>query len=204
MLVSPRHKFIFLSNHKCASTSIIGALKPHCAFVAESDHRLRHTKYREFQQFILPFLEHRLGPEVSDYKIYCLFREPTDWLYSWYRFRSRPKLQGEKERYTGGMAWQDFLAEALEPRPAPFATVGRQAAFVTGLDGKTEGLTLFAFEALESFWCDVSGRVGRALDLPRLNMSPKRDETAPSDADRARCRQVLAEEYAIYDGLVNS
>lgn len=204
MLISVKHKFVFLSNHKCASSSIISSLKDHSDAVLGNHFRLRHTPYSDFERFVLPFLEHRIGPEVHDYPVYALFRDPTDWLFSWYRFRSRANIQAKDhprhEFYTGNVSWAAFLDEVASPKPRPFAHLGRQSHFVLAQDRKTIGPTLFRYENIDQLWATLCDHVGEPLELRRYNVSPP-SEHAPNDADRERCRLLLADDYRIYDAI---
>lgn len=204
MLVSTRYKFVFLSNQKCASSSLVRSLSQFGDVLLETDHRLRHTSYSEYQQYILPLLIKKVGEEVEDYKIYCLFREPLDWLFSWYRFRTRKEIAHDTApdhwEYTGGMTWTAFLDEALKRKPAQFANVGCQHEFVEGTDGSLKGLTLFRYDDLNRFLDCMIDRVGREFEVYNWNVSPQ-VASSPSEADYERCRAGLAADYRIYDSI---
>lgn len=207
MLISVKHKFVFLSNQKCASSSIIKSLKDHSDAVLGNHFRLRHTPYADYEQFVLPFLQHRVGPEVVDYPVYTLFREPTDWLFSWYKFRRRHKIEAEDHPrhhlYTGDISWAEFLQEVASPKPRPFAKVGRQAKFVLASDQKTVGPTLFRYENIDQLWSTLCAHVGKPLVLERRNVSPPSDQ-APNAEDQKLCRAILADDYRIYDAILSA
>ncbi len=205
MLVSTRYKFVFLSNRKCASSSLVRSLSPFCDIVMEHDHRLRHTSYSEFQRHILPFLVEKIGPEAEEYDVYCLFREPVDWLYSWYRFRTRkgisPEVVPDHWEYTGNMSWGSFLGEALKPKAAQFAKFGgRQHMFVEGVNGSTKGLTLFRYDDFADFLNHMAEKIGEELEVVNFNVSPELAE-GPCEEDYQRCRIALAADYRIYDAI---
>lgn len=198
MLVSTQHRFVFLANHKCASSSIAAALGPYCNLFAERDYRLRHANFAHYQQFILPFLEAMVGAEVREYKVYCLFREPVDWLFSWYRFRMREELVSEQMKYTGNIDWRVFMEEAFKERAAPYANLPAQHRFVKGLDGTADGLTIFRYDEIDLFVDALTRQIGEPLKIYNWNVSPVLD-FRPSEKDRKRCRDELVEDYAVYD-----
>lgn len=205
MLISTRHKFVFLANRKCASSSLVHSLQPYSDVVMDADHRLRHTSFSEYQRHIKPFLTEKIGDEVDEYSIFCLFREPTDWLYSWYRFRTRPEIAPDVApdhwEYTGDMSWAAFLDEALKLKPALFANFGgRQYEFIEGLDGSSEGLTLFRYDQMDRFLDRMKQQVEQDFDLVEWNVSPSLDG-GPTPDDIARCRVELAADYRVYDGI---
>ncbi len=170
----------------------------------EHDHRLRHTSYSEYQRHILPFLVEKVGPEAEEYTVYCLFREPVDWLHSWYRFRTRreisPEVIPDHWEYTGNMSWGSFLNEALKPKPAQFANLDRQHDFVEGADGSTKGLTLFRYDDFAGFLGHMAEKIGEELEVVNFNVSPEAAE-GPSEEDYQRCRIELAADYRIYDAI---
>lgn len=204
MLVSTKHKFVFLSNRKCASSSLVHSLRPFCSVAMDTDHRVRHTNYSEYQEYLLPYLRQKIGDEVMDYQVFCLFREPLDWIYSWYRFRCReaisPAAQPGHWEWAGDMSWPEYLAETMAKKPARCARIGVQSRFVTGLNGGQEGLTLFRFDELEAFIDHISGLVGHAVDLVHYNVSPTAD-AQPTDRDMKKVRRKLKEEFALYDAI---
>src|SRR5260370_33028597 len=93
MLISIKHKFVFICVPKCASTSIETALKQHANIVLGGVPRLKHTTYAEYRQYLLPFFAMKIGTSIESCQPVALFREPIDWLFSWYSFRSRTDLQ---------------------------------------------------------------------------------------------------------------
>ena len=204
MIVSTKHRFVFLSNRKCASSSLVHSLQKHSGMIAQTDQRLRHTNFREYRDHIKPWLEARTGENTDDYKIYCLFREPTEWLFSWYRFRQRkeisPEVQPDHWEYTGNMTWQDFLdGYFTDPRPK-FARVGTQANFVMDGKGHIGPNALYAFDRMPEMIADIEDRIGEELDIVEYNVSPK-TTTALTPEDYAYCKERLKRDYAVYNSL---
>ncbi len=204
MLVSTKHKFAFLSNRKCASSSLIESLGPYCDITMGRDHRLRHLSFGDYQKHVLPLLVEKVGGEARDYQVFCLFREPVDWLFSWYRFRTReeisPTVTPNHWEYTGNISWSEFLDECLKERPAAFADLPPQHHFVQGMDGTSDGLTIFPYEEFDRFLEAISARIGEPVDVVNWNVSPKLQD-GPTKADYRRCRKALAADYQIYDAI---
>lgn len=204
MLVSTEHKFVFLSNRKCASSSLVHSLKPYCSVVFESDQRVRHTNFKEYRKYILPFLKHKVGDEVKGYDVFCLFREPTDWLHSWYRFRTRsavsPEVTPGHWEYAGHRTWPEFMADCFKWNSPRYAVRTRQWKFVTAKNRKVDGITLVRYDDIDAFTKLIGERVGQEIDVVRWNVSPKAD-SGPSDDDRLTCRKNMARDYEIYDAI---
>ncbi|NVJ68757.1 MAG: hypothetical protein HWE08_00300 [Alphaproteobacteria bacterium] len=206
MQVSTRHKFIFLSNRKCGSSALTTALTPHCSMVLRNDYRLRHTNFAELQEYIMPFLKARLGDELADYQVYAMMREPTEWAYSWYRFRSRPMLADaghpNHKVYTGDVSWEDFLGEfgKRQKDRKPFANLSHQNKFLTGRDGTNNGLTIYRYEDYDAFVSMLEDRIGKSLNMERRNVSPERSDKIKA-SDYQVGEKIFAQDYALYRAL---
>lgn len=204
MLISTRHKFIILSNRKCASTSLVFSLRGYCDGVFDFDHRIRHTSYSEYQRLMLPFLRHKVGDEVDTYDVYCLYRDPAEWMHSWYRFRTRDEISPAQQpghwEYAGHLTWPEYLQEAVKKAPAAFANVGRQWEFAVGEDGTTKGLTLVRYEDMPKFLSLIEGRIGQGFVMEERNISPAKTADLTAE-DIAFCRAHLARDYEIYDAI---
>jgi hypothetical protein len=204
MLLFTKHKFVILSNRKCASTSLMHSLGEYADGTLFRDFRIRHTNYREYKNLIEPFLRHKIGDEVDEYDVYSLFREPTDWLHSWYRFRKRPAIAEagteKHKRYTGNVDWREFLRASVEETGESYAMATRQHQFVRGASKSEVGPTLVRYDDLNAFFEMILDRIGRKRSLDQRNVSPALNE-GPSDDDRAYCRSHLARDYQLYDGI---
>ncbi len=131
----------------------------------------------------------------------CLFREPTTWLESWWRYRARVNIPN-KEHSTRELDFERFVQIYINGRRAP-ANVGRQACFVSDRHGNIVIDHLFAYEQLNAcigFLCD---RMEIQIELSRSNVSP------PAHADpsltpktRALLEAELATDFAIHRSLI--
>ena len=89
MLVSLKHKLVLLAMPKCASTALEAALAPHVDVVISRNPAAKHTPFRKYDRFLRRYFEtYTEGP----LEVVSLFREPVDWLRSWWRYRSRDGL----------------------------------------------------------------------------------------------------------------
>ena len=166
MLLAPGKGFVFLAATKCGSTSIETAFMPHSQIILQNPPNIKHTTYAGFQRFLQPFLASAGFPRES-YEVVCAFREPIDWLSSWWRYRSREKLANPTDprhrNYTGEVSFEEF-ARAYMEGSEQFAKVGRQSKFVRPRPGEAGG-------ALLSVFC-LPVWAGASVDLPRLGAQP--------------------------------
>jgi hypothetical protein len=132
MLIAPARGFVFLAMTKTGSTAIESAFGPYAQIVQKNSPQLKHTRYARFERFLAPFLAASGWPRES-YEVVCAFREPIDWLHSWWRYRSREAIADPSHRahknYTGNVSFEEF-ARAYINGTHQFARVGRQAKMV--------------------------------------------------------------------------
>ena len=110
MIAAPQHGFVFLAMPKCASSAIEAAVTRQGLF-SLSRNPLKHMQASEFEELVAPLIDFAGYPR-SSYETLCLFREPIDWLHSWWRYRSRPALANPRsqkhENYTGHVTFEEF------------------------------------------------------------------------------------------------
>jgi hypothetical protein len=204
MLISIRHKFVLVAMPKCASTALETALKRHCdVSLGGSSSQLKHLPYSMFELHLMPLLRERLGDKAVCEPL-SLFREPLEWLFSWYKYRTRPELVDADHRrqknYSGNVSFAEFLNEHFSKRPAPFARMARQSSFVQNSRGQTDEVTLYRYEDIGALVRDLESRVGKSLALKIKNRSPERSFDMP-EAQIREARRVLHREYEIYDAI---
>lgn len=117
MLLAPRYGFVFLAIPKTGTSAIETAFRPYAQVATQGIPAIKHTRYAEFQRFLQPFLAAKGFPRDS-YEVVCVFREPIDWLSSWWRYRSRGKLADHSStkhhRYTGELSFEQFARAYME------------------------------------------------------------------------------------------
>jgi len=204
MMASLRFGFIVLSMPKCASTSLQQALTPVCD-VRFKDH-MKHVDYAFVETWVLPMLRARRAPAPFAPRIFCLMREPLDWLYSWYRYSwdetGRPAGAGGAA--SSGAAFPSFAAflEAyFSPRPPRVGGVLRQTDFLRGAGGAPGPIELFRFEDHARLVRTLEGLCGQPIDLKVTNKSRPRREADLAGIDLLDLRRRLADEYAVYEAI---
>lgn len=172
MLISVEHNFAFLCVPKCASSSIEAALRPYSDIALVGPPAFRHTTYREYDQFIKPYLREKVGRD--DIETVCVIREPISWLNSWYRYRSRSELRNPNEpNSTFGIRFPEFIEAYMSPNPPPWADVGCQYDFINDQANNIGVNKVFLHENIGEFAGYMSSKIGKNIVLGKENVSPK-------------------------------
>ncbi|MEO0355149.1 MAG: hypothetical protein AAF268_10010 [Cyanobacteria bacterium P01_A01_bin.3] len=201
MIVSLKHGFVFLCTPKCASSSVHAALAPYGEIAIKTPPPLKHTKYRDYIRYIQPYLIDRVNAEPLETT--CIVREPVDWLYSWYRFRSRYKALGE-EQSTAEIEFPEFVESYMSPHPPKYASdMGGQYNFVRNEAGDIGVDTIFAFDKLDDYVAYMSAKVGAAIELKTLNTSPQKRYQSSGAALVELVRNKLRRELNIRPSTAN-
>lgn len=203
MLLAPRHGFVFLAVPKTGSTSIEEAFRPYTDMASQGHPLFKHTKYSAFQKFLQPFLASKGFPRGS-YEVVCLFREPIDWLSSWWRYRSRDDLANPSRpahrNYTGHVSFEEFVKAYMEGKEQ-FARVGRPSEFVRPRPGKSEVDRIFRYDRLDllvEFLCE---KIGQEVEIGTSNVSPKLLCPLSEEVER-EVRAMMEPEYRIYEQAI--
>ena len=203
MLLAPGKGFVFLAATKCGSTSIETAFMPHSQIILQNPPNIKHANYAGFQRFLQPFLASAGFPRES-YEVVCAFREPIDWLSSWWRYRSRAQLANpanpRHRNYTGDMSFEQFARAYIEGN-AQFVQVGRQAKFVRPSPGGAEVDRIFRYDRLDLLIDFLCEKVGKEVEVGSANTSPERSSSLSEECD-IELREFLAPEYRIYERAI--
>ena len=203
MLLAPRHGFVFISVTKAASTSIEDAFEPYSQMSLRGN-PFKHTRYSGFQHFLQPYMALRGFPRES-YEVVCVFREPIDWLASWWRYRSREELADPSHpahnNYTGDVPFEEF-ARAFMKGGEQFALIGREAEFVETRGPKWAGVDrVFRYERLDLLVDYLCEKVGEEVEVGVRNVSPKKSYSLSKECER-ELRDFLQPEYGIYERAI--
>jgi hypothetical protein len=202
MIIAPKYGFVFLSMPKCASTSTEAMLRPYGQIVTSDAPEFKHLPYRGYERFFKPLLQEKLKQRANKLEIICLFREPVDWLHSWYRYRQRDELEQmarRRKNSTKNLTFEEFAREHVSDSPQPFAKVGRQIRFIQDKNGNLGNITLFRYEDYDKFLEYMSGKIGEPLAAPRMNISPVGEEKERPDLPFLT--EYLADEYRVYSSI---
>lgn len=200
MLAFPRRGLVLLAMPKCATTAIESKLR-RVAKVSFTGGGLKHTSMAGFERHLQPLLE-QAGWSRSSYEVVCLFREPVDWVSSWWCYRSRESLKTHPERsanFAGDMSLDEFAQAYIDRRVQ--VDGDSQSAFVRGVDGQVGVDRLFRYDRLDQFLDYLQDKLGRKVHLEQLNVSPPREQQQLSEDVRGRLQQHLRSEYEIYENI---
>jgi hypothetical protein len=154
---------------------------------------VKHIRYRRYKRFILPYIDQSgFGPLETT----CLFREPTDWLFSWYRYRSRDKIK-TKPQSTANMSFDEFVSRYMAEDSNVY-DIGRTSLFVIDHDSKPAVDHIFRYENLPAYTKFLESRFEEKFDFDHLNESPKREFTLSAQL-KTQLEEFLAPEYEIYE-----
>ena len=129
----------------------------------------------------------------------AVMRDPEDQVRSWYKYRSRDRLQ-DREAATDGLSFNDFVRDMLRDDPPPHARIGSQFRFLTSARKQLLVHHLFAYEDQPQLLAFLTDRFGSAIELERKNVSPPAE--APLDPGlRTKLRAARAEEFNLYERL---
>jgi hypothetical protein len=203
VLLAPGNGFVLLTPTKTGSTSLESAFLTHSQMLVRKPPNFKHTTYAGFQRFLQPFLASGGFPRES-YEVVCAFREPIDWLSSWWRYRSRGKLanptNARHHNYTGDISFEQF-ARAYMEGSEKYAQVGRPSRFVRPRQGEAEMDRIFRYDRLDlliDFMCE---KVGEEVEVGSANASPERPFSL-SDECEIELRKFFAPEYQIYERAI--
>jgi hypothetical protein len=203
VLLAPGKGFVFLATTKTGSTSIETAFLTHAQIVLQSPPSFKHTTYAGFQRFLQPYLASGGFPRES-YEVVCAFREPIDWLASWWRYRSREQLANptnpRHRNYTGDVSFEEF-ARAYMDGSEQFAKVGRPSRFLRPRQGEAEVDRIFRYDRFDLLVDYLCEKVGDEVEVGSANASPERSYALSEDCE-LELREFFAPEYRIYERAI--
>jgi hypothetical protein len=113
-------------------------------------------------------------------------REPISWLGSWYRYRRRPFVKGQKNS-THEVSFDEFVLGYLNDKPPAFANVGSQAKFLEPRPNGTSVTHLFRYEDQSRLVQFLEARLQTQISTGRENVSPEIDlQLSPEIETRLR------------------
>lgn len=196
MLVFWKQKIVLLAVPKTGTTALEQALLAHASAAILDPPGQKHVSAMGYRNRLSKFFEQR-GKHPME--LVAVMREPVDWLSSWYRYRSRPQLDG-KANSTRGISFDAFVDAWLGPDQPGFAQVGSQARFLCDDAGTVAVDRIYPYDRLADLVGFLEARLDTTLDPPRRNVSPPRP-VALSDEMRARLHREAAAEFALWDSL---
>ncbi len=194
MLIFQKEKLVLLSVPKTGTTALQSALGLRADIVVRDPPELKHAPLYRYHRFFKPMVDKFCnGP----FETLAVIREPLDWAASWYRYRSRPFLNG-RDNSTANISFPDFILGYLAVEKPAFAKIGSQSKFVAQKDGSPGVDHLFAYEEQGHLLGFLEDRLQCEISLPKLNISPRRDLSLDENI-RKRFEQECAAEYALWE-----
>jgi hypothetical protein len=204
MLLAPRHGFVFLAMGKTGTTAIEAAFRPYSQVILWGDPSFKHTEYAHFQRFLQPFLATKGFPRDS-YEVVCAFREPIDWLSSWWRYRSREELTDPSHQrhhnYVGHLSFEQFVRAYMNDDGKLVARMRRPSEFVQPLPGQAEVDRIFRYDRLDLLVDFLCEKVGKGVQVSLKNVSPERAASL-SETCKREVREFFTPEYLIYEQAI--
>ncbi|MFO7920570.1 gamma-glutamyl kinase [Rhodobacteraceae bacterium W635] len=196
MLVFWKQKIVLLAVPKTGTTALEQALLPHASAAILDPPGQKHVSATGYRNRLSKFFEQR-GKRPME--LVAVMRDPVDWLGSWYRYRSRPQLDG-KANSTRGMSFDTFVDAWLSADQPGFAQVGSQANFLCDDAGRVAVDRLFRHDRMGELVAFLENRLDAALELPRSNVSPP-GPTDLSDEMRGRLHREAEAEFTLWESL---
>lgn len=196
MIVFYKERLVMLSVPKTGTTAYQTALRDRADLVVSGPPELKHAPLYRYDRFFRPIYEKVCKAEME---IMAVVREPISWLGSWYRYRQRPGLKGQRTS-TEGVSFDDYVLSYLKGQRPPFANVGSQSAFLTPRPGAKPADHLFRFEDQPGIQSFLGKRLGMQVQPDRLNVSPDMTLVLSANVER-RLRRKCAAEFKLYDGI---
>lgn len=177
MLISEKHKFLFVHVYKTAGDSITSALLP---YANSSVKLILHKALKRFGVVVFdprPYRKHAFASEIismmgreryNSYFSFAFVRNPWDWQVSLYKFILRDPNNHHHEIVKG---FTDF-SEYIEWRCVE--EVRHQKDFLYSDSGDKLVDYIGRFESLEDDFSFICDRIGISASLPRLNVSERR------------------------------
>lgn len=194
--MSTKHGFAFLCMPKCASTSILTALKEHTNIALRGTPALKHIDFRTYTKTVLPL--HKLLHPTTEIKTICMIRDPLEWINSWYRYRGREELKNHRNS-TAEITYQEFIEEYIsDGKRKPFADLRTQYNFLRQKDGGIGPDYVIPMHRLDILSRLLSERIGEDIIFGNKNVSPTMDFSLNNNVE-SRLKEFLANDIAVYN-----
>jgi len=175
MLAFVKKRLVIINVSKCASTSMHSLLHPQADIVIGGSPKLKHLNFRE-SFGMLEFLSSGKF-DISEFEFVSLFRNPVEWLYSWYCYRSRDEIKNPNHpnylnRVTDGMSFESFCSAYFQEGKKPRCVPGsHQFDLISDEDGLLGVDKCFSFHSLDFFESWLSDRLKMKIKFPAKNTS---------------------------------
>lgn len=208
MRISFRHRYVMFDIPKSASTSINFALRRVSECILDGNGGLKHTHVTDYETYLEPLLQKRVGVQVSDFERIAVVREPLDMLKSYYTYLQRPGVENPRHvdhsRSTVGLSFGEFVRRVLDEQGGkvkPIYSVSRPSGFVKDLTGKVGIDSLFSYDNLDGFSDYMSEKTGETIELEARNVSKVQVQFDITTSLLGEMREILAEDFELYEAI---
>ncbi len=176
MLISHKHKFIFIHIYKTAGTSISRALMPYCSNPLQI---FAHRVLKRFQIRTLnpiPYPKHiraqKLRQEMgqnqfNSYFSFSVVRNPWDWNVSLYKYMLDDQNHFQHERVKNFKNFDEYIRERCKGSHSP------QKDFTHSKNGEKLVDFIARFENLDEDFNEICSIIGVKASLPHVNRSKR-------------------------------
>lgn len=199
MLIFFKARIVLFAVEKTGTTALQDALKDHAdlKFLGVNTPITKHAGFAEYKQHVEPgILDQVDGP--LDYV--GVFREPVNWLNSWYRYRLRKADAGEPQS-TRGITFERFAIDFCRKphfRP-PHAWIKPQSVRVCDADGNVGINYLFRYEDMDSLVSFLEMRLDTPIELQRANVSPPSKQVDLTEETLELYKTSFPRDFEIYE-----
>ncbi len=197
MLIFYKERLALLSAPKTGSTAYQSALRNRADIVISDPPELKHASVRRFDRFFQTMFQKVLHTEMD---IMAVVREPTDWLGSWYKYRSRADLD-DHPNSTAAIEFETFVRAYLQLQRPAYADVGTQTEFFQTRSNGAGAKYVFKYENQDGILRFLEDRLNCEIRLKPENVSPHR-RLELSDETRDRYRQTHGAEFALHASAI--
>ncbi len=205
MLVFVKERLVLIDVPKCATTSVNSVLRPQTNIIIGGSPNLKHLKFREAFCMLDLLLSGKF--DIREFEFVSLFRNPVEWMYSWYCYRSRNELKNplhpnHLNRVVEGMSFESFCStylqggERLKCHPSSY-----QFDFVSDNDELLGVDKCFSFHSLDFFESWLSERLDRKLVFPKKNSSSTLGNSNLSDDVLGRFCLKYPNDFRLFEKL---
>ena len=202
MMVSVSANLAFLAVPRAASSSIETELSHLFDISYRKPPKAKHMNYMTFSRKILPHLS-SFG--IEKIETVAVFREPLDWLHSWYCYLKNLPIGAEHSNHNVDFSdaeidFNRFTEAYLQTNPPAFAHVGQQSRFVANKDGHCGIDHLFRFTNIIGLQQFLAKRFKRELLFLPSNISPRTGIDLSPDLRRELISKFTLD-YDIYESV---
>lgn len=196
MLMFHKAELVFLAVPKTGTTAYADALEPLATMVVRDPPELKHAPVYRYNRFFRPMFEKFVGEDLT---VLAVMREPIDWLGSWYRYRKRPFLDGQRTS-TKDMSFDTFVDAYCTGDTPPFANVGNQARFLRPHQNGTQVTHVFRYDDQPGLTAFLEDRLNTKITTKTVNASPP-ENLELSSATQAKLKRKFALDFEVYESI---